>query len=430
DVYYGNPNGQNGATAPIDLDGVTVPMTAVGAVVPNNTYRIKLVIADRNDHSWNSAVFLEAGSFNLGGNLGPDLTIDAGNTVCYNEPLILDTEVTGLNHTWYLNGEVIPGENGPVLTVTEGGTYDVEIGDGGSCAASDSIFIEFYPDPIIEDVENLYICNQGAPPYVFDLTSNEALILGTQDNADDFEITYYNSQTEADADGVAITAPDAYSGTDGEVVYVRIDFPDSPCYETTSFTLNIIPQPQINPVPDLELCDELGDGVEEFDLESQTAGILDTQAPADFTVTYYDNFADADAATNELTSPYPNTSDPQPIWVRIELNNDDGCYNVSTDPLFNLVLIPMDDASFVIEPVCGGATVTSVATPGGTFAFNPVPTDTAAIDPSTGTITGGVQGATYTVEYTTNGPCPFTESNSVTILEADDSSFALTATCD
>ncbi len=49
-------------------DGFTKVMTATAMVQPCQTYHIKLAIADVKDHSFDSAVFLAANSFNSGGN--------------------------------------------------------------------------------------------------------------------------------------------------------------------------------------------------------------------------------------------------------------------------------------------------------------------------------------------------------------------------
>jgi gliding motility-associated-like protein len=119
-------------------------------------------------------------------------------------------------------------------------------------------------------------------------------------------------------------------------------------------------------------------------------------------------------------------------WV----NNDDG---VGTDPSvainnlevftnsatacpsidFATLTAPSgtDDASFTVIDFCEGAanSATGIVTPGGTFAFNPVPTDGATIDPVTGSITNGVGGTTYTVEYTTAGACPGVQTQTVTV---------------
>ena len=91
-----------------------------------------------------------------------------------------------------------------------------------------------------------------------------------------------------------------------------------------------------------------------------------------------------------------------------------------------------EDATFTMIPNCEGATaiLDPAANTGGTFSFNPIPTDTAVIDVSSGEITLGLPGVSYNVEYTTPGPCPDTVIVTVTVFNPDDSSFTLQATCD
>ncbi|PHI18532.1 hypothetical protein CEQ90_17435 [Lewinellaceae bacterium SD302] len=65
--------------ANLAYDGYTTILTASLKLHPCETYRMRLVISDVNDADYDSAVMLEAGSFNLGGsvnleNSGPDTT--------------------------------------------------------------------------------------------------------------------------------------------------------------------------------------------------------------------------------------------------------------------------------------------------------------------------------------------------------------------
>lgn len=79
-----------------------------------------------------------------------------------------------------------------------------------------------------------------------------------------------------------------------------------------------------------------------------------------------------------------------------------------------------DDASFSLTDFCEGTTnsASGIATPGGTFAFNPAPGDGATIDASTGEVSNGVGGTTYTIEYTTPGACPETSTETVDVIAA------------
>ena len=79
---------------------------------------------------------------------------------------------------------------------------------------------------------------------------------------------------------------------------------------------------------------------------------------------------------------------------------------------------PVDDPTFTTTDFCEGtaspaATVTG--TPGGTFSYDPDPGDGSSVDPASGSITGGVGGTTYTIEYVTSGACPDSMTQTVTV---------------
>src|SRR5690606_16959639 len=204
------------------------------------------------------------------------------------------------------------------------------------------------------------------------------VILSTSPNSGDLVISYHETLLDAENDTAPIGTANAYDGTDGQPIFVRVEYQTSGCYETETFTLNITSQPTINPVANMEACDDISnDGFAEFDLESQTLGILGAQPASDSMVTYYTSFANAATSTGALVSPYTNASNPQPIFVRIERVGDPTCNNVSALPLFELIVNPSDDAAFNMTPTCEGATATVIGTSGGVFTFSPAPADAA-----------------------------------------------------
>ena len=83
-----------------------------------------------------------------------------------------------------------------------------------------------------------------------------------------------------------------------------------------------------------------------------------------------------------------------------------------------------------MNPTCDGGTATITGTTGGTFTFNSIPTDGATIDGTTGEVTNGVSGTTYTIDYTTTGTCAASSTETVTVLTSDDASFTMNPTCD
>ncbi|WP_411894316.1 choice-of-anchor L domain-containing protein, partial [Winogradskyella sp. A2] len=403
--YFGGYTPQNGP--PISFDGRTTVFTAQSAVNPGETYTIKLVIADASDTQLDSGVFLKAGSFDLGGDLGEDITIAAGTARCDGSSVELDTGVPTATHTWYFEGNEIPGESGSIISVSETGTYSVDVIFSGTCQSFDSVFVEFIPNPTnASSPVDLFECSASGTAE-FDLSQNDANVLGTLDPTE-FIVSYHLSEQDA-IDNVN-PLPTNYTNTSNpQTIYVRLADLTQTCFDAVdlNFVLSTSDLPSINPVADMEVCDDgLNDGTELFNLESQTFDILGAQDPLDYDVTYHLSFVDADGGVNALSSPYPNTSSPQGIWVRVETISDATCYSASANPVFNLIVNPRDDPSFSVTPTCDGGIASITGDMGGTFAFDILPTDGAVIEPVTGAVTGGTPGETYSIAYTTNGICP------------------------
>ncbi|MDT7833559.1 hypothetical protein RQM59_14350, partial [Flavobacteriaceae bacterium S356] len=163
-------------------------------------------------------------------------------------------------------------------------------------------------------------------------------------------ISHFTSQADAIANTNAIVDISNHRNTGSpntQQIYTRVvNNVNGTClYTGTHITLNVDPVPVANGVANLELCDDAVDGddtngiVQGFDLESQTATILGTQNPADYTVTYHASATDALNGTSNLSSPYANTTvNNQTIYVRVT-NNTTNCYTNHTN--FNLIVHPL-----------------------------------------------------------------------------------------
>ncbi|WP_035754203.1 choice-of-anchor L domain-containing protein, partial [Flavobacterium suncheonense] len=259
-TYFGVYNGGvNSDSAAIDFNGQTTVMTAQSQVTPNNLYHIKLVIADRNDNIYDSAVFIKGGSFSIGDlDLGDDLLISQGTALCDQESYTLNTGLSPAGYTieWFQDGVLIPGENGPSLVVTESGTYSVSAQMiNGSCAQNGSVVIEVYNQIVPGTPNTLEACstNSFAP---FDLTANNSLLLGSL-SPTDYTITHYVTQEDADNEVNPIDTTGLFTNTvpGQQTIYAAIKDNVTGCRKVTSFDIKVNLIPDFTLTPDSTICE-------------------------------------------------------------------------------------------------------------------------------------------------------------------------------
>jgi gliding motility-associated-like protein len=260
--YFGQ---YNGMLSPINFNGQTVKMDAIlpVALVAEHEYSMQMIVANEGDNSWSSGVFLLEGSFDLGEiNLGPDLLIDDDNAICSDEQVTISTNLDPETHDfeWTLNGEVMDGETGPSITVTEGGVYAVTAQvEGIDCTRTGSIVVEFYPD--VEDVTgdpaDLTECD--ADGYAeFDLTENTAPILAGNTNPDfTYVVEYYLTEAEA-TEGTVTPLPALFTNTVQfqQTIYARVENATSGCFAVKTFDLIVEDNtPQFTITEDFSICE-------------------------------------------------------------------------------------------------------------------------------------------------------------------------------
>ena len=204
-----------------------------------------------------------------------------------------------------------------------------------------------------EEVNDLELCDTlddgdgfNGIVQTFDLESQTATILGTQ-NPIDFTVTYYTTAANALSGSGSIANTTMYENTTAnrEKIFVRVENNSSGCFTAqTSFDIIVNPLPVANFVDNLEVCDDNTDGSaqngfsQSFDLELQTDGILGTQDPTQFSVTYHASLADAQANILPLGSPFSNSVPfSQVIYARV-YNSLTGCANGISN--FNAIVNP------------------------------------------------------------------------------------------
>jgi len=106
-----------------------------------------------------------------------------------------------------------------------------------------------------------------------------------------------------------------------------------------------------------------------------------------------------------------------------------GCFSIVEDIVVNEITDVIDE-SFVFDSFCPLDTPipSSIATGGGVFSFETIPSDGATINSISGLITGSVVGSSYEVIYTV-GICSEKDTVLVTALDDDDATFTFADFC-
>jgi gliding motility-associated-like protein len=199
---------------------------------------------------------------------------------------------------------------------------------GTGCYSLVNFDIIVNPLPVVTPVDDYIICELNTDNIAaFDLESMTTAILNGQDPTV-FTVTYHETQGEADTAMNALSSP--YNNTsDPQTIYVNITNTTTGC-DTAMLTFDLRVDEAAQANPDgapirYEACDDSmefdGDTTNDrtvFDLTTQNPFVLDGQNPGSYTVSYYANQTDADAATNALPLAYTNITNPQVIIARVD----------------------------------------------------------------------------------------------------------------
>ncbi|CEJ69834.1 PKD domain protein [Chryseobacterium oranimense G311] len=214
--------GINNPVIETNFDGRTIPLTAKATVTPGVTYHFKMVLADFSDRNYDSAVFLEAGSFDIGVKILDPAGVQLPDTVymCDNTPQTFTASVQAPNVTyqWFLNNNPIAGQTGPSYTATQPGVYSVQVFiQGNTCPGTGTITVVGGTSPTVQNA-TLTAC-YAAGNTIFNLPSANASISTTPGAT----FSYYVNQADANAGNTnTIPSPATYSSPGGQTVYVLV----------------------------------------------------------------------------------------------------------------------------------------------------------------------------------------------------------------
>ncbi len=208
-------------------------------------------------------------------------------------------------------------------------TVFARVSNNGNTACYDIISFDLTVKqaPVLHPVTDWTVCDTDTDGlFAFDLSTRDGEVLNGQDPAD-FTVSYHTTQADAD-NAINPIGPNYTNTATPETLYFRIANSTYPeCYETGSFSIEVIDQVVAHRPQDLDYCD--GEAV--FDLTAAQAEIIGSQNPAGLVLSYHESQADADTgsdplnAADYLSAAYQNT-----IYVRVANVSDANCYDTTS----------------------------------------------------------------------------------------------------
>lgn len=345
---FGVYNVTNTTASTVNMRGHTVVLNASSAVVPNTSYRLKLVIADYGDKDYDSSVFISGGSFTNTLNLGADQTICAGNST------ILDTQLdTSYTYQWFQNGNPVGG-NTSTYAVTGPGTYKVEI-TKGSCFLTDTIV---FNDLSVINPIDLQTCNTGASSYIFNLTSNDEIKLGINNTT--YDVVYYASSADVTSNTPIVSSSNFQTST-GQTIYLKIFNSITNQFCDALYTFNLVINSVVTATQpaDVKLCETAGGTF--YLLSALNPQVVNGQSG--YTVLYYTSQAAAIAGNSApITSvSIPNGTTTTTVWIRMQNTNNPSCFDVTSAtlivnplPVVDTIAAVVECSNYVLPPITNG----------------------------------------------------------------------------
>ncbi|MBT8270416.1 MAG: choice-of-anchor L domain-containing protein, partial [Bacteroidia bacterium] len=238
---------------------------------------------------------------------------------------------------------------GPIQNSSNPQTIYVRIEDLDSgCLAFTSFDLVVNPLPTVNSPGALEFCDDDVADgsISIDLTDYDDNI---GSGGPEILVSYHFTQAEAESGNNPIPSPYVNS-TSPETIYARVENSLTGCINTTSFTIEVLDRPVVDPqtIPALNACSADDDGFGTFDLTEVIPDILSGLSD-DVTITFHETQDDAENGTNAIADEtnYENTiENVQTLYIRIE-NDENGCFTVVPVELHtNLLITGIDNSDY------------------------------------------------------------------------------------
>lgn len=186
---------------------------------------------------------------------------------------------------------------------------------------------------------------QGLPPFISSFFVDKIDIIGAQNSTSTYLPLCNNTTYTLMADNITgATYSWSLNGNplpenDNDLVVnqnglyeVVIDLNNGGCdFLEGEAQVEYFPEPIANAITNMDVCDNNNDGVIAFDfVTDKDLEALGNQNPNNYSVQYFESQNDADLNQNPIVFPYNNTSNPQEIFVRVDLTGSPNCYDTTS----------------------------------------------------------------------------------------------------
>ncbi|MFD1063435.1 choice-of-anchor L domain-containing protein [Winogradskyella litorisediminis] len=210
-----------------------------------------------------------------------------------------------------------------------------------NCYGTDSFVLNVGINPIFNEPIDMFVCDDGTNDTFAEINLDEKTAEISEGIAENLIVTYYRNFGDFQNQTNPITENTFTNTTNPQEIFVTIAN-GTICTSEASFTINVVPVPNVSTIQPFEDCDVDYDESIIWDLTQAEINILDVRQN-NIEVTYFLSEEDAEADINQISNPenFENTSNPQTVYVKV-INTDFNCpitlpieLNVISPPLHN-----------------------------------------------------------------------------------------------
>lgn len=324
--FYSQQNGSNDSAT--NFNGQTKILTAVAEIDPGEEYHIKLVIADEGKNAnsqYDSAVFLEAGSFTGNIDLIPAIETDDSAIICNGSNVTIqpknpttDINDSGAKYYWYKDnvslGLLL---NQTSYTTNVPGDYRLEVVLSSGCTLAGNVKVENAPVAVINN-SPIMICDDDFDGKYVEKLSNFTGQIVTNFNGD-FTVEYYTQS------GTKINPDNDFEFTQNpQDITVKVGAfsctPDNYVlrfYHGSQLQMNYPQQPATIPV--FDVCDNEFKGSKTVNLDDYV-GFMTTETLNPNDVKFYDKISElkADKPSISKSQTLSLTQAEKTFYIRIK----------------------------------------------------------------------------------------------------------------